>query len=59
MNCIMDNYSFLTTNFILFSQPSDDTLIQIEAGSTHIMSGGDEQVRIKIRDTLLKCLRTL
>ncbi|KAK3577284.1 hypothetical protein CHS0354_008377 [Potamilus streckersoni] len=39
--------------------PNDDTLIQIESGSTHIMCGGDETVRIKLRDTLLKCLQKL
>ena len=45
--------------YIVLFQPSDDTLIQVESGSTHIMCGGDEQVRIKIRDTLLKCLHKL
>lgn len=39
--------------------PSDDTLIQVESGSTHIMCGGDETVRLKIRDTLLHCLQKL
>ncbi|XP_060605120.1 integrator complex subunit 9-like [Ruditapes philippinarum] len=39
--------------------PNDDTLIQVEQGSTHIMCGGDETVRIKIRDTLLQCLQKL
>ncbi|KAL4225643.1 Integrator complex subunit 9 [Mactra antiquata] len=39
--------------------PNDDTLIRVEQGSTHIMCGGDEDVRIKIRDTLLQCLQKL
>ena len=46
-------------NLIYLLQPNDDTLIQVEPGSTHIMCGGDERVRIKIRDTLLKCLQKL
>jgi len=36
--------------------PSEDTLIQIEEGSTHIISEGNEEVRIKLKDILLKCL---
>ena len=47
------------THLLFLLQPNDDTLIQVEPGSTHIMCGGDERVRIKIRDTLLKCLQKL
>ncbi|CAI9739197.1 Hypothetical predicted protein [Octopus vulgaris] len=36
--------------------PNEDTLIQIEPESTHIICEGNEPIRIKIRDTLLKCL---
>lgn len=36
--------------------PNEDTLIQIEEGSTHIICQGNEELRVKIRDTLLKCL---
>ncbi|XP_052237573.1 integrator complex subunit 9-like isoform X5 [Dreissena polymorpha] len=39
--------------------PNDDILIQVENGSTHIMCGGDESVRVKIRDALLQCLQKL
>ena len=44
---------------IFYFQPSEDTLIQIEDGSTHIICGGNEELRIKIRDTLLQCLAKL
>ncbi|WAR10506.1 INT9-like protein [Mya arenaria] len=40
-------------------QPKEDILIQVEQGSTHIMCGGDETLRIKIRDSLLQCLQKL
>ena len=40
-------------------QPNDDTLIQVEADSTHIICNGEESVRAKIRDTLLKCLHKI
>ncbi|XP_052813057.1 integrator complex subunit 9-like isoform X2 [Mya arenaria] len=39
--------------------PKEDILIQVEQGSTHIMCGGDETLRIKIRDSLLQCLQKL
>eukprot|EP00058_Branchiostoma_floridae_P003826 XP_002589314.1 hypothetical protein BRAFLDRAFT_217919 [Branchiostoma floridae] len=35
---------------------SEDTLIQIEDGSTHIFCEGNEELRIKLRNILLKCL---
>lgn len=38
---------------------NDDTLIQVESDSTHIICEGEEAVRIKLRDTLLKCLHNL
>lgn len=38
---------------------NDDTLIQVESGSTHIICEGEEAVRTKLRDTLLKCLNRL
>lgn len=40
-------------------QPNDDTLIQVEGASTHIICNGEEIVRTKIRDTLLRCLQKL
>jgi len=39
-------------------QPSEDSLIQIEDGSTHIICG-NESLRVQLRDTLLKCLEKL
>lgn len=36
--------------------PSEDTLIQVEPDSTHIICEGNETIRVKLRDTLLKCL---
>ncbi|KAL5013814.1 hypothetical protein ScPMuIL_008084 [Solemya velum] len=39
--------------------PNDDTLIQVEPESTHIICEGNEVIRIKLRDTLLKCLQKL
>lgn len=39
--------------------PNDDTLIQVEGASTHIICNGEEIVRTKIRDTLLRCLQKL
>ncbi|KAK2180539.1 hypothetical protein NP493_439g04033 [Ridgeia piscesae] len=38
--------------------PSEDSLIQIEDGSTHIICG-NESLRVQLRDTLLKCLEKL
>ncbi|XP_060063124.1 integrator complex subunit 9-like [Ylistrum balloti] len=38
---------------------NDDTLIQVESDSTHIICEGEEAVRTKLRDTLLKCLHKL
>lgn len=37
----------------------DDTLIQIEGETTHIICPGNEPLRIKLKDTLLKCLKML
>ncbi|XP_071148111.1 integrator complex subunit 9-like [Mytilus edulis] len=39
--------------------PNDDTLIQVEPDNTHIICNGEETVRIKIRDALLKCLKKI
>ncbi|XP_048237856.1 integrator complex subunit 9-like isoform X1 [Haliotis rufescens] len=39
--------------------PNDDTLIQLESDSTHIICEGDESIRVRLRDTLLKCLQRL
>lgn len=44
---------------IILLQPNDDTLIQVEGASTHIICNGEEIVRTKIRDTLLRCLQKL
>ncbi|KAK7507295.1 hypothetical protein BaRGS_00001230 [Batillaria attramentaria] len=38
--------------------PNDDTLIQVDASSTHIICD-DESIRVRLRDTLLKCLKQL
>lgn len=46
----------LIVTITFFLQPNEDTLIQIEEGSTHIICQGNEELRVKIRDTLLKCL---
>lgn len=35
---------------------SDDTVITIEENSTHIVCGGKENLRLKVRDLLLKCV---
>ncbi|XP_074644115.1 integrator complex subunit 9-like [Tubulanus polymorphus] len=39
--------------------PSEDCLIRIEDGSTHIICDGEDSARIKIRDALLACLDKL
>ncbi|ESP04266.1 hypothetical protein LOTGIDRAFT_224004 [Lottia gigantea] len=39
--------------------PNDDTLIQVDGDSTHIICEGDESIRVKIRDSLIKCLKKL
>ncbi|XP_070533151.1 integrator complex subunit 9-like [Ptychodera flava] len=35
---------------------SEDTIIQIEDGSTHIFCEGNEALRVKLRDVLISCL---
>ncbi|KAK6166595.1 hypothetical protein SNE40_023250 [Patella caerulea] len=39
--------------------PNDETLIQVDGDSTHIICEGDESIRVKIRDSLIKCLKRL
>ncbi|XP_041374952.1 integrator complex subunit 9-like [Gigantopelta aegis] len=48
-----------TGNGSIIDLPNDDTLIQVEGDSTHIICEGDEAIRIRLRDTLLKCLQKL
>ncbi|XP_031573815.1 integrator complex subunit 9 homolog [Actinia tenebrosa] len=36
--------------------PEDDAMIQLDRGSTHIITHGNELLRIRIRDALLDCL---
>ncbi|XP_006820079.1 LOW QUALITY PROTEIN: integrator complex subunit 9-like [Saccoglossus kowalevskii] len=36
--------------------PSEDTIIQVEEGSTHIFCEGNETLRKKLRDVLIMCL---
>ncbi|KAK3739104.1 hypothetical protein QZH41_018241 [Actinostola sp. cb2023] len=36
--------------------PEDDAMIQLDRGSTHIITHGNEELRIRIRDALLDCL---
>ncbi|KAF0308562.1 Integrator complex subunit 9 [Amphibalanus amphitrite] len=43
-------------NGVIVHLQEEDTLIQIDASSTHIICGGDETLRCKLRDTLLHCL---
>ncbi|KAK7111966.1 hypothetical protein V1264_011503 [Littorina saxatilis] len=38
--------------------PNDDTLIQVDSSSTHIICD-DEAIRVRLKDTLLKCLKQL
>ncbi|XP_013393860.1 integrator complex subunit 9 [Lingula anatina] len=39
--------------------PNEDTLIQLEEGSTHIICEGNEGLRVKLKDILLQCLNRL
>ncbi|XP_055376990.1 integrator complex subunit 9 [Condylostylus longicornis] len=38
--------------------PSEDTKIEITLKSTHIICGGKQSLRLKLRDLLLKCIQT-
>ncbi|XP_076460396.1 integrator complex subunit 9-like [Babylonia areolata] len=38
--------------------PNDDTLIHVDSTSTHILCD-DEAIRVRLKDTLLKCLKQL
>uniref|UniRef100_A0A1B6CJW2 Beta-Casp domain-containing protein n=1 Tax=Clastoptera arizonana TaxID=38151 RepID=A0A1B6CJW2_9HEMI len=44
-----------STGFIIHLQ-DQDSIIQVEDTSTHIYCGGDQQLRIKLRNILLQCL---
>ena len=43
-------------NGVIVHLQEEDTLIQIDASSTHIICSGDETLRCKLRDILLHCL---
>jgi len=43
-------------NGVIVHLQEEDTLIQIDSNSTHIICGGDEALRCKLRDILLECL---
>ena len=50
--------SLLLTDHGCVFQPNDDTLIQVDGTSTHIICD-DEAIRVRLKDTLLKCLKQL
>lgn len=37
--------------------PSEDTVVKIEENSTHIVCGGKQSLRLKLRDFLMKCIQ--
>ena len=38
------------------SQAQDDAMIQLDGNGTHIVTHGNEALRIEIRDSLLECV---
>ncbi|KAL8583277.1 hypothetical protein ACOMHN_043054 [Nucella lapillus] len=47
-----------TENGSIIHLPNDDILIHVESTSTHILCD-DEAIRVRLKDTLLKCLKQL
>ncbi|XP_055841347.1 integrator complex subunit 9-like [Episyrphus balteatus] len=42
---------------LTISIPSEDTIIKIDENSTHIVCGGKQSLRLKLRDSLMKCVQ--
>lgn len=45
-------------NIITLHLVNDDTTIKFDENETHIVCGGKQSLRLKLRDTLLKCLQS-
>ncbi|XP_055845527.1 integrator complex subunit 9 [Episyrphus balteatus] len=43
---------------LTISIPSEDTIIKIDENSTHIVCGGKQSLRLKLRDSLMKCVQS-
>lgn len=44
-------------NAITLNLVNEDTIIKFEENSTHIICGGKQSLRLKLRDSLMKCLQ--
>ncbi|XP_055836654.1 uncharacterized protein LOC129905234 [Episyrphus balteatus] len=42
---------------LTISIPSEDTIIKIDENSTHIVCGSKQSLRLKLRDSLMKCVQ--
>lgn len=45
------------TSSFTITIPSEDTVVKIEENSTHIICGGKQSLRLKLRDFLMKCIQ--